>query len=174
MKISTILLGVTLTIFAGAISVQGQEFSVPEKPNKQAMFKKNIRVNKRDAKGYLGIQAVILAPLDSGYYAILYGSLAGKKKGDSFYYFENQDLGFICTGVGAPSQNGGIVTNECFLNGGSTGKQSIVVPDYGKLSGKMIFDVYNNGKLIGPAAMQWGLTYPSHKKLYKYLKANGG
>ncbi|MBU2944501.1 hypothetical protein Q4525_04405 [Shimia thalassica] len=155
-------------------AVQAQQFSVPEKPNKQAMFKKNGKINKRSLKGYLGIQSVILAPLGDDSYAVLYGSLAGKRNGDSFHYFENADLGFVCVGTGKPTQQGGVVSNECFLNGGSTGKESIVVPDFGKLSGKMVFDVYDNGHLIGPAAMQWGLTYPSHKKMYKYLKNNGG
>ncbi len=174
MKFSSKIFAAAFALFPLVTATQAQEFSVPDKPNKKAMFQKNVTVNKRNPSGYLGIQSVILAPLDDGHYAVLYGSIAGKKKGDSFHYFENPDLGFVCTGIGRPSQNGGQITNECFLNGGSTGKQTISVPDYGKLSGKMIFDVYNEGTRIGPAVMQWGLTYPSHKKLYKYLKANGG
>lgn len=156
------------------VGAHAQEFSVPEKPRKNAMLKKNIKINNRNPAGYLGIQSIILAPLSEGHYAVLYGSLAGKKNADSFHYFENEDLGFICKGFGRPTNAGGIVTNECFLNGGSTGKTEQVVPDYGKLSGKMLFNVYDQGKLVGLAAMQWGLSYPSHKKLYKFLKANGG
>ena len=114
------VLGTILATVFFASGAQAQEFSVPKKPGKQAMFKKNIAVNKRDPKGYLGLQSVILAPLGDNAYAVLYGNLAGKRKGDSFHYFENLDVGFTCVGTGRPSATGGIVTNECFLNGGST------------------------------------------------------
>lgn len=173
MKILCIM-GVFFASLSITMSAQAQEFSVPEKPNKREIFAKNAKVNGRNPAGYIGINSTIVIPLDGDNYGVLYGVLAGKRKGDSFHYFENLDLGFFCTGSGKPTNNGGIVTNECFLHGASTGKQSIVVPDFGKLSGKLLFDVYDNGEKIGLAAMQWGLSYPSYKKLHKFLKENGG
>lgn len=174
MRMSLFIAAAALVFSAWAPNLKAQEISVPKKPAKQAMFVKNAKMNKRSTKGYLGLQAVILVPLGEDNYAVLYGSLAGKRKGDSFHYFENADLGFVCMGHGKPAKSGGVVTNECFLNGASTGKQTSTVPDYGKVSGRMIFNVYDNGDLIGPAVMQWGLSYANPRKLYRYLKANGG
>lgn len=168
------IVGAFLISLLVTTNAHAQEFSVPEKPNKRAIFAKNAKINKRNPAGYLGINSTIVVPLDGENYGVLYGVLAGKRKGDAFHYFENLDLGFVCKGDGKPTPSGGTITNECFLNGASTGKQSIVVPDYGKLSGKLLFNVYDNGEKIGLAAMQWGLSYPDYKKLYKFLQANGG
>lgn len=171
MKTSWKTLAITLAALFFATSSCAQEISVPDKPRKKDVFKKNAQVNGRDPTGYIGLQAVVLVPLDDTHYAYSYGSIAGKKKGDSFHYFENEDLGFVCKGFGKPTRNGGSITNECFLNGASTGKQTVSVPDYGSLSGKMTFDVFDQGDLVGLAIMQWVLNYANPKKLYKTLKA---
>lgn len=169
-----ILFGVALILFSASIGVHAQEFSVPEKPQKKEILAKNADVNDRNLAGYLGLNSTIVIPLDGENYAILYGVIAGKRKGDSFHYFENPDLGLVCNGAGKSTPKGGVITNECFLNGGSIGKQNISVPNYGKTSGKLLFDTHDNNGKIGLAAMQWGLSYPNYKKLYKFLKANGG
>jgi hypothetical protein len=155
-------------------TADAQEFGVPKKPNKRALFAENAKVNGRDPAGYLGINSTIVFPLDGENYGVLYGVLAGKRKGDAFHFFKNPDLGFYCKGTGVPTANGGRITNECFLNGASTGQLTVAVPDYGKVAGKMIFDVFDSGDYVGKAAMQWGLTYPNYKSVYKFLKANGG
>jgi hypothetical protein len=151
-----------------------QEFSVPSKPNKKQLFATNAKVHGRNPSGYVGISSTIAVPLDGENHGVLNGVIAGKRKGDSFHYFENQDLGFVCKGTGKPAQSGGVIVNECFLNGASTGKKKVVVPNYGKLTGKLLFNVFDKGDLIGLAAMQWGLSFPNYKKLHKYLVKNGG
>ncbi len=157
-----------------ASSVNAQEFALAPKPDKRELFTKNAQVNKRDPSGYLGINSTIVLQLGDDSYAVLYGVLAGKRAGDSFHYFENQDIGITCKGVGVPTKTGGNITNECFLNGASTGKRTYSVANYGKLSGRMIFHTYDGVEQVGLAAMQWGLSYPNYKKVYKYLKAKGG
>ena len=157
-----------------ATTVSAQEISIPKKPSQNEMLAKAIAYHGgRPKRGYVGLPSAILVPLDETASAVMYGMILGKRKGDSYHYFENEDLGIVCGGTGHPAKSGGVVENTCYLNGEMISHEVSQVAQYGKVSGTYFFDSTYKGETVGRAIMKWGLSFPKPKKLVKLLEAEG-
>ncbi len=172
MRVVFTCLALCFCLFTPAFSLAQTVFLPEPLPSKQDIAELEKTISRET--GFNGIRMYVTMVVNwrEDEFVVLFGFLSGKPNMRSIYHLENDLAGISCSGSGIKNRESriGEITNECMLNGESLGDQIVAVKNYGRLSGKEIFELDWQGRTIRVAQIWSPWKIPKYQGVMALLQ----